>query len=297
MFKKKYFKYSYIDGYKVTREGFAIGTPIVVLDVKMDKKLYFLSISEAARYFETYPKTIWRVVYGNKLYLGRYQMMVISNKNEWKYVNLGVKLFNNFFKEIIKKRLLIFYGLLAILLGVILYMVLCYLIMIYKEAYNEYVVHMRNIKINNIRYISEHSFTKNSLTNNYKPNIYASKVSRFIEENRKLKVEANLGICKTIMNEISLNFSSENNYLATNSINSSPIIERINLNSVFNTFTTNTTSISEPLISNSLGINRNSLTLDTSIDALAHKARSRELLNYQSNILYLLINKLSPSIY
>jgi hypothetical protein len=51
--------------------------------------------------------------------------------------------------------------------------------------------------------------------------------------------------------------------------------------------------------SNSLSINsnRNSLTLNTSIDLLRGQTRNKELLNYHSNILYLLINNLSPIIY
>jgi len=101
------------------------------------------------------------------------------------------------------------------------------------------------------------------------------------------------------MSKINLDFTSGDTSLATNSVYSSPIIERINLNSVFNSFAVNTVSVTEPIINNSFGLNsnRSSLTLNTSIDALSSRPISRELLNYQSNILYLLINKLSPSIY
>ena len=101
------------------------------------------------------------------------------------------------------------------------------------------------------------------------------------------------------MNEINLDFGSINiSSVTTNSVYSSPIIERININNIFNTFTTNTASIIEPTINN-LGIssNRNSLTLNTSLDVLNNRPRNKELLNYQSNILYLLINNLSLSIY
>jgi hypothetical protein len=146
----------------------------------------------------------------------------------------------------------------------------------------------------------EHRFTtKNNLINNYKPNIFINKINIFLDVNKGRKFNANLGIYQIIMNEINLDFNSRDTSLAINSVYSSPIIERIDLNSVFNTFTANTLSVTEPVINNSLGINsnRNSLTLNTSVDVLTNKTRSTELLNYQSNILYLLINKLSPSIY
>jgi hypothetical protein len=104
------------------------------------------------------------------------------------------------------------------------------------------------------------------------------------------------------MNEVNLDFSSAINSSTMNSIhsiNSSPIIERIDLNSVFNNMVINTTSVVESMDNNPLSINsnRNSLTLNTSIDLLRGHSRNKELLNYQSNILYLLINNLSPSIY
>jgi len=80
---------------------------------------------------------------------------------------------------------------------------------------------------------------------------------------------------------------------------SSPIIERIDLNNVFNSMVIKTAPIIETMDNNYLSINsnRNSLTLNTFIDLLQGRSRSKELLNYQSNILYLLINNLSPSVY
>jgi hypothetical protein len=43
---------------KRTNKRLVIGTPVLVLDTKTNKKIEFLSITEAARYFDTYPKTI-----------------------------------------------------------------------------------------------------------------------------------------------------------------------------------------------------------------------------------------------
>ena len=169
-----------------------------------------------------------------------------------------------------------------------------------KETYHEYIFNICNIKANHLRHILEHSFaTKNNIVNNYKPNASMGKISKFLDVNKGWKLDANLGIYQIIMSKINLDFTSGDTYLATNSVYSSPIIERINLNSVFNSFAVNTVSVTEPIINNSFGLNSNisSLTLNTSIDALTSRPISRELLNYQSNILYLLINKLSPSIY
>jgi hypothetical protein len=59
------------------------GIPVVVLDLKTKQSYEYLSIAEAARSFNTHPKTIWRIVYNNKLYLNRYQIIekkIIKNQ-------------------------------------------------------------------------------------------------------------------------------------------------------------------------------------------------------------------------
>jgi len=58
IFNNKYLRFILFNKDKRTNRGFAIGTPIVVLDVKLNRSFEFISISEAARYFNTYPKTI-----------------------------------------------------------------------------------------------------------------------------------------------------------------------------------------------------------------------------------------------
>lgn len=162
---------------------------------------------------------------------------------------------------------------------------------------------MHNIKVNHFNSMLHHNFNpKNNLINYYMLNSPRDKISRFVEINNEFFNNARLSIYLPIINEVNLDFSSEANNLIMNSIysiNSSPIIERIDLNSVFNTMVLNTAPIIETMDNNSLSINsnRNSLTLNTSIDLLGSQPRNKELLNYQSNILYLLINNLSPSIY
>jgi hypothetical protein len=236
-----YLKYVSILKYRRTNKRFVLGTPIIVKDIITKKIFVFTSISEAARYFNTYPKTIWRIVYSDKLYLGRY-------------------------------------------------------IMTYKEIYSDYIYNVHNFRANNSRHILEYNFRlEDSLLNKDRPNIPPDKISRFIEINKEWKVNAKSGIYQSIINEVNLDFSSS----VINTIYSSPIIERIDLNNVFNTLVINTAPTVEIMDNNSLSINsnRNSLTLNTSIDILRVRPRNRELLNYESNILYLLINNLSPSVY
>ena len=56
------------------------GIPVVVLDLKTKQSYVYVSIAEAAISFNTHPKTILRVIYNNKLYLNRYQMIEHNNK-------------------------------------------------------------------------------------------------------------------------------------------------------------------------------------------------------------------------
>ena len=65
------------------------GIPVIVLDLKTKKSYEYLSIAEAARSFNTHSKTIWRIVYNNKLYLNRYQIIENNGKGlgKWYYIN------------------------------------------------------------------------------------------------------------------------------------------------------------------------------------------------------------------
>lgn len=69
---------------------------VIVLDLKTKQSYVYVSIAEAARSFNTYPKTIWRVVYNNKLYLNRYQIIEKNNKlGVW---NFMFKLYKNIYE-------------------------------------------------------------------------------------------------------------------------------------------------------------------------------------------------------
>lgn len=283
---------------KKINQKFVAGTPIVVIDLKTSKSLEFSSISETARHFNTYPKTIWRVVYGNKLYHSKYKIMVNDTKVKAfkKYKYIGYSAINN--------NLYLFSIMLILLVFIIILCILAYrVIIIYKEVYSDYIYNVHSIRINSNRQLLGYKFDKNSdLLYSNLLNINNSKISKFIEIDNSWKTKVKLGFYYKIINEVNLDFSSVVNSSIMNPIqpiNSSPIIERIDLNTVFSKMVINTAPIIESMDSNSLSINsnRNSLTLNTSIDLLRSQNRNKELLNYQSNILYLLINNLSPSIY
>jgi hypothetical protein len=117
-----------------------------------------------------------------------------------------------------------------------------------------------------------------------------------------------LGIYQSIINEINLDFRSNNALPALNSTHSSPIIERVNLNNIFaNAIASTRPTIS--IVDTTTSASNNSLVIQTQsiynnrnysiVDSLLMGPRSpgREILNYNSNVLYCLINGLSPSTY
>lgn len=304
--------------------GSVLGIPVLILDKKTNELFEYPSISEAARSFDTYPKAIWRKAYGDKLYLGRYQINVKNNSYNQREYNIHLnadkylynltytKYFRCIFNNIMVKSKLISYILLSLILVIIIFIFFYYIIWLYKDICNEYVTTMQRIKFEHSKYLMEHNFIfKNNLINTNRisrPTFAPYTVNKVVDmsvelESRYVCMYKNLiskfGIYQSIINEVNLDFNNSQmgSFHNALSISSSPIIERIDLNRVFTSLVTNT--IYESVTNDSLLIkgNRNSLTLDTSINLLQDRSQSKELLNYQSNILYLLINKLSPSIY
>jgi hypothetical protein len=113
-----------------------------------------------------------------------------------------------------------------------------------------------------------------------------------------------LSIYQSIINQLNLDFHSA--LPINNSLHSSPIIERVNINTLFS----NAIASTRPTINivdnvssnNSLVINTQSIYGNKNysiIDNVFIEPRSpgREILNYNSNVLYCLINGLSPSTY
>jgi hypothetical protein len=305
-----------------------LGIPVVVLDMKTNISSEYKSIAEAARFLDTYPKAIWRKVQSKQLYKRRYLISVKYNDKENKiYYNTNYRLYNiiytkytNFYyKVLIDNYIKISYILLFILLGIIMYKYISYIILVFKDTYNNYIFSISKVKVNDLNEVLEDKLSlsnaKQNIFNNTKISLIADKINGLTDFNKKWKSECilkntssfitntistKLHIYKSIINEINLDFH-ETKTSSLSVINSSPIIERININNIFSNAIAST-NITNDVTSNTLRIqtqginsNRNYFIVDNVL--MGHRPRSTELLNYQSNILYCVINKLSPSIY
>jgi len=293
------------------------GIPVVVLDLKTKQSYVYVSIAEAARSFNTHPKTIWRIIYNNKLYLNRYQIIEQNNKLEVQYFMFKFyKLISEYLYYILNVLKNNKVSICRILLFIILVIVLCIfmynILILCRDIYDQYVFSVRENKVNYIKCVLEHKSSLNQVLSNTK---ITYNRARFIDikewrydYNFKGKwtdfnnTNSELGIYKSIMNEINLDFNAKGTgtFSGINSSYSSPIIERININNIFSNAISSTNTHNS--IPNSLGIhgidyssNRNSVIVDNVL--MNTKVRTTELLNYNSNILYCLINGLSPSIY
>jgi len=294
------------------------GIPVVVLDLKTKQSYVYVSIAEAARSFNTHPKTIWRVIYNNKLYLNRYQ--IIEQNNKLGVLNNIFIYYKNIYKNIynilniIKSNKIILYRTLSfIVLGIFICIFILFIFIVCQDIYNQYNFTIHEGRINYNKCVLEHKLSLNQDLNNakvifnsFEPGIIRIKNWRY-EYLFKPKwatvysTNNELGIYKSIINEINMDFNKSTGvFSGINSSYSSPIIERVNINSIFsNAISSLNTHNSIP---NSLGIhgidyssNRNFVIVDNVL--INTRLRTTELLNYQSNILYCLINGLSPSIY
>lgn len=292
------------------------GIPVVVLDLKTKQSYEYRSIAEAARSFKTHPKTIWRIIYNNKLYLDRYQILekkkelsILNYISKW-YGNI-YKCYNSLFYYIKSNKVFIYRVLLFVILSIFIFILIFFIITICKDLHDQYVFSLRESRDNFNKCISEHRVylnhvlkNTNTITISNKPGFIDIKEWRFeYLFNPKWKSIHNngkLGIYQSIINEINLDFNAKGTitFSRLNSTYSSPLIERVNINSIFSKAIelTNTTND----IPNSLGVqgltsNRDSVIFDNL--SINTRVKSTELLNYQSNILYCLINGLSPSIY
>ena len=294
------------------------GIPVIVLDLKTKQSYVYMSISEAARFFNTHPKTIWRVVYNNKLYLDRYQ---ITEKKEelglLNYIGVLYKRFikhsNSMFNRLKSKKRLIYRILLFVVLGIFISILIFFILSICKDIHDQYLFSLRESQVNFNKCILEHKLYLSNILNSRNIEVISNKTS-FIDVqgwrfeyifNNKWKYIHNtgsqLGIYQSIINEINLDFNAKGTgtFSGMNSYYSSPIIERVNINSIFSNAIASRNVTND--ITNSLGIQginynpRNSVLFDNLL--IDTRVKTTELLNYQSNILYCLINGLSPSIY
>jgi hypothetical protein len=289
------------------------GIPLVVLDLETKQSYEHKSIAEAARFFNTHPKTIWRIVYNNKLYLNRYQITEINNKERGMLsllkLNTNTCIYFNYILKIIKSKLYIDHLFLFILLGAIVCIFMLFVIVLYKEIYDQYVFTLREGKVNYYKCLLEHKILLNDSLNKHKPGLITNKPV-FIDLKWRYeyifnakwtsihKAENGLGIYQSIINTLNLDFKGAGTFSGINSYYSSPIIERVNINSIFSNAIASTNTANETL--NSLGIHGINYGGNINFvveNGLMNRLKTTELLNYQSNILYCLINGLSPSIY
>jgi hypothetical protein len=107
-----------------------------------------------------------------------------------------------------------------------------------------------------------------------------------------------------------MDFQTKTNTFATlSSSHSSPLIERVNINNIFSNAiastrptisivdTTSSSHNSLVIQTQSLYNNRNFSIIDSTLVGPGPRSPAREILNYNSNVLYCLINGLSPSTY
>lgn len=322
------FKYLRMVSYpkdKRDKVGINLGIPVVVFDIKNNESFEYLSINEAARSLKAHPKTIWRKVYNDKLYLGRFKLTIKNNyKNKiGNYLNNKL----NYTNKIIKHNSKLFYYLMLLaIIGLVVYIIISYVVFIYKDIYNDYISNISIIKVDHYRntlkykYILYDSVKEPLVDNKY---FYKKKLISFDWGwntinlpwiyKESLLVNNKFGIYQTIISSINLDFHNDaisiiDNSSPINKMHSSPIMGRIDLNKSFYTLTRSV--INKIASENPLGLgiegmqnisitrsNRSSLILDTSIALNQDKIKATELLNYQSNILYLMINGISPSIY
>ena len=292
------------------------GIPVKVLDLKTKQYSEYISIAEAARFFNTHPKTIWRVVYFNKLYLNRYKITEKIDK-ELGVLDLVFLFYKNVFKYFYKillvikfNKTLIYRRVLFILILILICTFMLFLIILINDIYHHYIFALHESKVNYNKCVWEHKVLLNGVLNitenlNTKTSFNDLKLLtsqniynyRWITNNN---TQYELGVYQSIINEINLDFNVKRTeaFSGLNSSYSSPIIERVNINNIFSNALASSSNINDN--ANSLGIhginyNRNSIIVDNGLNST--RIKTTELLNYQSNILYCLINGLSPSLY
>lgn len=313
-FKETYF--FKIEEIQAKRNGF--GTPVIVLDLKTNISTEHISIAEAARHLNTYPKAIWRKVKNKTLYLNRYHIIVkednsklkkiLSNKNLYIFVKrIALIIYNN--------RVFIINVLFWIIIIIILYIIIMYIIFVCKDIYYQYVLNIREIKINYNEYIYSNRFVRNYLGNNMSKPLISNNTNALVNLNEEIRykylinnkwtsinnLSTQLDIYHSVLSKINLDFNVkyDDNFSALNSYYPSPIIEQVNINKIFsNAIMSN--RVNDITYNNSLsiqGINYNRNYAIIGDNLVNTKLRTTEILNYQSNILYCIINGISPSTY
>lgn len=305
---KKTFFFASVPFGKVGANRNGFGIPVIVVDLQTNKSVKYTSINQAARSLAAHPKTIWRKVNNKQPYLKRY--LIVEKRDNYKKFFISImKYFIIKLNYLFKNYLIFLYMLLNIVLfGYIIYNIL----------YN-----MDKINVNQLEFALEDKFRNNPDIFHYIKRPVSDRVNGLVEYNmewRSVYVLKNktsfiinitskpeLGVYQSIINEISLDFHTKtSNFSTFNSTHSSPLIERVNINNIFSNAIASTRpsiniedniSYSNSLVINTQSIhsNRNFSLIDNTL--IWPRSPGKELLNYNSNVLYCLINGLSPSTY
>jgi hypothetical protein len=282
------------------------GIPVTILDLKTNESFEYTSVAEVARSFDTYPNKIWRVIKEDKLYLDRYFIKVKSytKLNDVRIYNLLYTLYIKCFRYVLKtlryKATPIMYILLLMILSIFICKYFFNILLICKNTYYNYIYNYSEIRVNYLRYVLEYKLTcYDSFNRINDKSILSNKLITLFEFKEKLPFKPSCfdkyisnkpGIAELILKDANLDFSS------AIAIAVSPSLNRVELK---NTNLSINTEIVQDAPVNALGIYSNK---DYTLSILSNviynnRARSKEILNYESNILYVLVNNLSPSIY
>lgn len=323
LYSSKIKKLFFFDSYSLGKETANRNNsriPVIVVDLQTNKSVKYASINQAARFLAAHPKTIWRKVKNKQPYLERY---LITEKYDY-FSYIYIKVIEYFHvKHLFNNYTMVFYILLLfILYGYTFYKCIPYIILLFTDVYNNDVNHIDKIKVENIKFGLEQKFPLQMGTFNFlKAPFINDKVDGLAEFNHDWRSEYliknkssfiigirnKLSVYQSIINELNLDFHSVNSVNNSHVMqNSSPIIERINLNNVFSNAIASTrpsinivdsinTSNSLVINTQSIHSNRNYSIIDNTL--IWPRSPGRELLNYNSNVLYCLINGLSPSTY
>ena len=174
--------------------------------------------------------------------------------------------------------------LLCIIIGVFLYIYIPEIMSLFKIIYEEYLTYIHKVKGEHLKWVLE-----NRLTINYTSHIEINdKFSKFIDLNKEWRNELrdnfndkNIGIVKTIINELNVNFKS-----FTDSIHNTP-------KTLFEARFSHPLAPNHPLGLQGLNYNSNEIIKMLDNYLIEHGSQSLERLNYQSNIMYILVNGLS----
>jgi hypothetical protein len=281
------------------------GIPVIVLDLKTNKSIKYRSITEAAKSLATHPKTIWRKLQYNKLYLDRYLIKKHLGVMDSIIPNVMGKASIRFRSPYINYVVLLYTGLILVLLGYILCKYIPPLIGLFINSSNYNVDNQLNHILEKDRSL------KNNIFNCINSPI-TDKVKGLAEFNKewlsvdilKNKTSFIHGFTSRPTPGIGLGIYIPVNEVDTWSRNVSSIISTVNstsaiasTNTVFPDMVASThitaTAVDTITTPNSLvlhptGSYRNSSIIDNTL--LGPRSPGRQILNYNSNVLYCLIN-------